>query len=129
MCGISSVAVFATKSFRRFQRKERISNAALLDAFDRAQRGLVDADLGGALIKQRVARPGGGKSGGYRTIIAYRSAERAIFLFGFPKNAKSNLSPKELEHWQLIASDLLGAVDAAIQAAIADDELTEVANE
>ena len=121
--------IYATKAFQRFRRKERIKGAALIDAIDRAARGLVDADLGGNLIKQRVARPGQGKSGSYRTVIAYRTANRAVFLHGFAKNAKANIGPRELAHWQLIAADLLGATDAAIEVALADDELTEVTDE
>lgn len=70
--------VFVTKSFRRFQRKGDIKDAALSDAVERAERGLIAADLGGGLIKQRVARPGKGKSDGFRTIIAYRSGQRAF---------------------------------------------------
>jgi hypothetical protein len=71
-----------TKSFWRFQRKEGIKDAALSNAVERAERGLIAADLGGGLIKQRVARPGEGRSGGFRTIIAYRSGQRAFFVFG-----------------------------------------------
>ena len=62
--------VYAIKGFERFRRKERIRPIVLVEAIDRAMRGLIDADLGGGLIKQRVARLGEGKSGGYRTIIA-----------------------------------------------------------
>jgi hypothetical protein len=65
------------------QRRERIADTALLEAMRMAERGLVDADLGGGLIKQRIARPGQGKSGGFRTLIAYRRGERAVFQFGF----------------------------------------------
>ena len=65
--------VYVIKGFERFCRKERIRNKDLVEAIDRALRGLIDADLGGGLIKQRVARPGQGKRSGYRTIIAYRA--------------------------------------------------------
>jgi hypothetical protein len=82
------VRVFVTKSFRRFQRKERIADAALCEAVRRAARGLVDADLGGGLIKQRVSRPGEGRRGGFRTVIAYRVDDRAVFLFGFAKKIR-----------------------------------------
>ena len=75
--------IYKNAWFAKFARKERIGNAALCDAVDRAERGLIDADLGGGLIKQRVARAGEGKSGGYRTLIFFRQAERAIFAFGF----------------------------------------------
>ena len=72
--------IFKTRAFGRFVRKERISDAALSEAIGRAARGLVDADLGGHVIKQRVARPGQGRSGGYRTLVAFRIETRADAL-------------------------------------------------
>lgn len=102
--------VYKIKGFARFQRHERIADKALVDALLAAERGLVDADLGGGLIKQRVARPGQGKSGGFRTLIAYRRGERAVFLFGFTKNERAYLALDERK----------------IEAAIAAQELTEV---
>ena len=82
--------IFKVKTFARFSRKEGLPDASLGEAVADAERGLIDADLGGGLIKQRVARSGGGKSGGFRTVIAFRSKERAIFLFGFAKNDLDN---------------------------------------
>lgn len=118
--------VLVTKTFKRFQRKERISDQAMLHAVERAEIGLVDADLGGGLNKQRVARQGQGRSGGYRTIIAFRTSGRAIFLFGFAKNAQSNIDAVTLSHWQTIGADLMAASDNAIDTAIASHELHEV---
>ena len=118
--------VYAIKGFERFRRKERISNDVLLRAIERAASGLIDADLGGGLIKQRVARPGQGKRGGYRTIIAFRAGQRAVFLFGFAKNARDNIALEDLARWRLIGADLLKASDEAIRTAIDDNELTEV---
>ena len=120
------VRVFVTKAFRRFQRKERIGDTALLEAIERAAAGMIDADLGQGLIKQRVARPGQGRSGGYRTIIALRSGHRAIFLFGFSKSALANIDGAALSHWQAVGADLIAATDKAIKAAIDGSELSEV---
>jgi len=64
---------------------------------ERAERGLIDAELGGHLIKQRVARLGGGRSGGYRTVIAYRAAQRSVFLYGFAKSERDNIGNRELD--------------------------------
>lgn len=72
---------FKTRWFARFARRERIDDRSLIEAVERAERGLIDADLGGGLIKQRVARPGKGRSGGYRVIVAYRIRSRAVFLY------------------------------------------------
>ncbi len=96
--------VFLTKWMARFARRENLSRASLCEAIARAESGLVDADLGGGLIKQRVARPGKGRSGGYRTIIAYRRAGRAIFLFGFAKSARENIGSEELKTVREIAA-------------------------
>ena len=88
--------VFKTKWFRRFARREGIVDAALCDAVVRVHRGQIDADLGGGVLKQRVARAGQGRSGGYRTLIVYRARDRAIFVFGFAKSERENLEPGEL---------------------------------
>jgi hypothetical protein len=118
--------VFAVKSFRRWQRKERISDGALCDAVARAEDGIIDADLGGGLIKQRVARPGQGRSGGYRTLIGYREQTRAVFLFGFAKNEQDNITAEELDTWKIIGRDLLKAVPAGIDDMMAKGALTEL---
>jgi hypothetical protein len=81
-----AVRIFKTKWVARFVRRERIDDASLKDAIERAERGIIDADLGGGLIKQRVARPGRGRSGGFRMIVAFRIEDRAFFLYGFAKN-------------------------------------------
>jgi hypothetical protein len=120
------VRVYRLKAFGRFQRRERIADKALARAVRGAESGLVDADLGGGLIKQRVARPGQGKSGGYRTIIAYQRGDRAVFLFGFAKNERASLDDDELAYWQLVGRSYLGLDDNGLEAAIAEDELTEV---
>ena len=89
--------MFLSKEFTRQARRSGLGDDALIDSIDLAENGKIDADLGGGLIKQRVARPGKGRSGGFRTIIAFRSGARAIFLHIFAKNRKANLTPPELE--------------------------------
>ena len=88
--------VYKTRLFAKFARRERIADRALIEAIERAGRGLIDADLGGGVIKQRVARVGQGRSGGYRTLIAVQFGERAVFLFGFAKNDRDNIDEVEL---------------------------------
>ena len=95
--------IFVTKSFDRFAVAERISDAQLLEAIARAEDGLIDASLGGHLIKQRVSRAGAGRSGGYRTIIALKFKKRAIFLHGFAKNEIENIRPAQLADLKHIA--------------------------
>lgn len=120
------VRVFVVKAFRRFQRKERITDEALCEAIERAERGLVDADLGGGLVKQRVARAGQGKSGGYRTIIAYRMGDRSVFLFGFAKSARDNISEADRKDLTDFGAMWLAAHDDEIASAITDDKLWEL---
>lgn len=118
--------VFATKEFARFARKERIGSSQLCDAVSRGSKGLIDADLGGGVIKQRVVRQGQGRSGGYRTIIAFRSGDRSIFMYGFAKNSKANLSDDELEVYRRLATVFLEADAAMLQRLIDACELKEV---
>ena len=118
--------VYKVKGFARFQRRERIADKALAKAVRSAEDGLVDADLGGGLIKQRVARPGQGKSGGYRTVIAYRHGDLPIFLLGFAKNERANIDVDELEDLRGQARAFLRLSAAQIEAAITEDQLTEV---
>lgn len=114
------------KSFRRFQRKEGIHDDALREALRRASRGLLDADLGGGIVKQRVARPGKGRSGGYRVVIAYRRGRRAVFLHGFAKSQKDSVRDDELEALREIGELLLAASEDELEHMIADDRLMEV---
>ena len=114
------------KRLTKFVRRERISDASLREAIERAERGIVDADLGGGLIKQRVARQGQGRSGGYRMIVAYRTRSRAVFLYGFAKNERENIEPGELMAFRDIATDLLAANSAQIARAIKNGVLQEI---
>jgi hypothetical protein len=120
--------VFKTKWFARFAQNEEIADKGLREAIERAERGLIDADLGGGLIKQRVARRGQGRSGGYRTIIAYRTNQRAVFIFGFAKNEMENISTSQLTAARDIAKKLLAADSAQIARDVEEGQLQEVEN-
>ncbi len=121
--------VFKTKRFARFARRERIADASLIGAVQRAERGLVDANLGGGVIKQRLARPGQGRSGGYRVLLAYRRQAKAVFLFGFAKNERDNIEDDELATLRDIAQAWLEADGAALAGAVANGLILEVAYE
>ena len=118
--------IYKTKWVARFTRRERLPDRSLVEAIARAERGLIDAELGGGLIKQRVARMGRGRSGGYRMLVAYRSGERAVFLFGFAKNARENIEPDELETLRELAADMLALAEAALDRLKDARELEEV---
>ena len=118
--------IYKLKGFARFQLKERISDAALRKTIGSVEAGLVDADLGSGLVKQRLARAGQGKSGGYRTVIAFRRGDRAVFLYGFAKNERSNIDAEELDEFRRLARGFLGLTAQEIGALIAENELMEV---
>lgn len=118
--------VFTVRAFDRFMKRERLTDTELCDAVAAAERGLVDADLGGGVIKLRVARRGQGKRGGFRVLLAYRVGERAIFLYGIAKKDRDNIDADELAVLRSRAAELLGANNDGIEAMIADDELREV---
>lgn len=118
--------IYKAKVFARFARGEDIGDDSLAEAIERAGRGLVDADLGGGLIKQRVARSGRGRRAGYRVIVAFRSADFAVFLFGFAKSAQANLDDRQLDVLRGLAAAWLSADAAMIEKAVRLGELVEM---
>jgi len=118
-----NVRLFKTKWFMRYARQERLEDHSLCDA---VERGLVDADLGGGIIKQRVARTGQGRSGGYRLLIAYHSGKRAVFLYGFAKSERDNIEADELETLKEIGAAWLEAKKERLEYAIKEGILREV---
>ena len=117
---------YKNKSFARFARRAGIPDAALCDAVLRAGRGQVDADLGGGVIKQRIARAGEGRSGGFRAIVLFRWEDRAFFVHGFAKNERENLRPDELRMLRRLAKDLFGLGRAELEAMLANGTISEV---
>ena len=121
--------IFTTKLFSRFAKRERITDHNLCEAIERAERGIVDADLGGNIVKQRIARDGQGRSRGYRAVIAYKTLKRAVFLYGFAKNERDNMSDVELISLKELAKAWLNATDKEINNSIAKGLLQEVHHE
>lgn len=120
--------VFKGKLFGRWATTESISDVDLCQAAVEAFAGQVDADLGGYLFKQRIARRDGGKSGGYRTILGFRKSDssRIFFLYGFPKNARANITAKERAALSATAASLIGASDEQIEALKAKGAIVEM---
>ncbi len=123
------MTVYATKAFSRFAGKAGLEEGRLLEAAQAVMEGRFDANLGGAVFKQRVAREGSGKSGGFRTILAFRIGAHCFFVYGFAKNEKANVAPKELKALKQLANILLGMSADEIGTAIAAGELREVVDE
>ncbi len=118
--------VFKTKWFARFARREGIADSKLLATVQEIEKGLIDADYGGGLIKKRVARDGGGKSGGYRSIIAYRSEEKCFFMFCFAKSSRENLNINEVAQYKNATGIYLGFSESEIAVALKNREFVEV---
>ena len=118
--------VYKTKGFARFAHRQRIDDAALCEAVARAERGLVDAALGGGVIKQRVPRPGQGRSGGFRTIVLYRAEARAVFVDGFAKKDQDSIDDDDLKRFRELAADFLGYDAAQVKRLVAAGAWIEV---
>jgi hypothetical protein len=117
---------FKTRAFARWARKEGVTDRALLVAVTEMESGLVDARLGGGLFKKRVALPGGGKSGGARTIVAGNFRDRWIFLYGFAKNERGNIDQKEERDLKRIAGVMLELNWTALRQMLESGNLLEV---
>lgn len=122
-----NLKIFKNAWFGRFARKERISADALWDAVLRAENGQIDADLGGGVIKQRIARPGESKSKGYRSIILFRKGEKSFFVYGFSKSELGNIREDEEEQFKKMAKQVLALTDAQLHVLIANGQFEEVA--
>jgi hypothetical protein len=118
--------LFKTKPFARFAAKEGISDSVLRDAIRRAEAGLSDADLGGGVIKQRLARQGQGKSGGFRSIILFRHGATAFFVYGFANNDRDNIDRQELRAFRLLAAEMLAMNGQALAAALKNGTIMEI---
>lgn len=118
--------IFKIKAFDKWAEKEGLSDDTLRAAVDEMERGLIDADLGGRVMKKRIAVGSRGKSGGVRTLLAYKSGDKAFFVYGFAKNARANVSTDELRALKLLAKELMSYSDKALTKAIQHGALIEV---
>ena len=118
--------VFQNAWFGRFTRKEKISADALWDAVDRAENGQIDADLGGGVIKQRIARPGESKSRGYRSIVLFRKGELSFFVYSFSKSELGNIRADEEVQFKKMAKHVLSLTDAQLSELVANGQFEEV---
>lgn len=110
----------------RFCRKQHISDKVLTDAVARAEKGHIDADLGGGVLKLRIARQGQGKSGGYRLITLYRTQERAFFVYGYAKNHRPNIARDEEVLFKKMASHILALSDVQLSQLIEKEQFSEI---
>ena len=120
------MAIYKTRWFDRWAGKQGINIQALCKAVREMTEGLYEADLGGGLLKKRIARPGQGKSGGFRTLIATNKGNCWVFVFGFPKNQRGNIDKDEEQALKALASHLLSLTPQGIAQAQQANELIKV---
>jgi len=118
--------VFKSKWFKKWADKEGLTDESLKAAIKEMEDGLVDADLGGHVYKKRVPIEGQGKSGGLRTLLAFRMGNKAFFMYGFAKNEQDNISAKELKALKAMARELLSYSAPQLKQAIKAGSLIEV---
>jgi hypothetical protein len=123
------VRTYKSRWFQRFARKEGIADAVLLEAVARAEKGLIDADLGGGVIKQRISRPGQGRSKGYRTIILFRRGAKAFFVYGFAKSQRANIDDDEKEQFKEAAKLVLALTETQLAVRLERGDFVEVKSE
>ncbi len=121
--------VFKTRHFSRWMRKTELTDEALREAVAEMAAGLIDADLGGGIVKKRVALPGRGKSGSARTLVATNKGNRWFFVFGFEKNERGNITGKELEALRKVAVDLLAITGKELEAHLGSGALQEIGDD
>ncbi|HOE18447.1 MAG TPA: type II toxin-antitoxin system RelE/ParE family toxin [Syntrophorhabdaceae bacterium] len=121
--------IFKTRHFARWARKAGLVDSLLKAAVLEIQCGLLEADLGGGIVKKRIALPGRGKRGSTRTLLVTNRDDRWFFVYGFEKNERANISEKELGSLRKLAKDLLGLTSVQIAAAIEKSFLMEVEHE
>ena len=118
-----------TRQFSRWMRKTELTEPALCLAVAEMAHSLIDADLGGGVVKKRVAMPGRGKSGSARTLLATNRASRWFFVFGFEKNERSNVTEKEVVALQRLAADLLRLSLSQLDEHVGSDALKEICHD
>jgi hypothetical protein len=123
------VRTYKSRWFQRFARKEGIADAALLEAVARAEKGQIDADLGGGVIKQRISRPGQGRSKGYRTIILFRRGAKAFFVYGFSKSQRANIDDDEKEQFKEASKHVLALTEKQLAELLERGDFMEVKSE
>ena len=120
------IRAFKTRHFQRWMRKTELSDALLLEAVTEMVAGLIDADLGGGVVKKRIGLARRGKRGGARTLVATNKGNRWFFVFGFEKNERDNINNEELEGLRELASSLLALTASRLDAAVTDGTLQEI---
>ncbi|MFT7684004.1 MAG: hypothetical protein ACI935_003527 [Moritella dasanensis] len=120
--------IFKSKQFKKWADKEKLTDVVLTQAIREMENGLIDANLGGHVFKKRISIPGQGKSGGLRTLLAFKADSMSFFMFGFAKNEQDNINKDELKALKLMAKELLSYKEGKLNKALLHGALLEVIN-
>ena len=126
---MNKTRVFKTKHFTKFASKAGLTDVTLCNAVTEMEQGLIDADLGGGVVKKRVALPGKGKSGSSRTIVAHRKESHWFFVYGFEKNVRANITDREKITLQKLATDLFAYSSTDINSLVTGKNQLEICND
>jgi hypothetical protein len=118
--------IFKHRSFFKWATSEGVLDKSLIKAIYEMNDGLIDAELGGGLFKKRVPTPGGGKRGGYRTLLAFKKDDKAFFVYGFKKNERDNIDTNERKIFKQLSKTLLNIDEKTLQKMLTADILSEV---
>lgn len=120
------VHLLKTRTFARWAKREDLADGELAGAVAEMKAGLIDARLGGGVLKKRIARRGQGKSGGYRVILASNLGDRWVFMFGFAKSERDNIDDEEVKLMKNLAAVFLAMDEQMVKRAIAAGDLVEI---
>lgn len=121
--------IFKTKAFHKFAVKNAILDNDLIEAITRADKGLIDAKLGANIIKQRLAKQGQGRSGGFRSFIFYRLQQNHYFVAAISKNEQENISTQELIALKKLAEQYAQLTPQQIEDSVRNGYFIEVKQE
>lgn len=118
--------IFKHRKFHQWAMDVKLKDSDLKRSIEELDNGLYDANLGGNLYKKRIAINSRGKSAGFRTLVVFRKLDRAFFVYGYAKNKRANITPKEQSSYKKLAGDLLSLNIIAVKKLLKSEILVEV---
>ncbi len=118
--------ILKNKAFDEWAKEEKIDDSVLIDAIEELQQGLYEANLGGLVYKKRIPAKGKGKRAGARTIVAYRDNRLAVFMYGYLKSEKIDLSKREKQAFKMLAEKYVQHNEDNLKSAIDSGKLVRV---